>query len=78
MLGRVSSTSMSLMTVSQLLAFLMAGAIAELIGIIRLYAIVAAMLALTAAFGFAYARANRVGKVKAKAATAAIEVPPVE
>lgn len=77
-LGRVSSASMSLMTVSQLLAFLMAGAIAELIGIINLYTIVAAMLVLTAAFGFAYARANSIGRLKAKAATASMETPPVE
>lgn len=78
MLGRVSSTSMSLMTVSQLVAFMMAGTVARLIGIINLYYVVAAALTITAAFGYVYARSNRIGEVKAKAATVATETASVE
>jgi MFS transporter, DHA3 family, macrolide efflux protein len=78
MLGRVSSTSLSLMTISQLFAFLMAGAIAERIGIINLYYVVAAMLTVTAVFGYVYARVNRVGESKARPAPLGAEAPPVE
>jgi MFS family permease len=68
MLGRVTSTSMSLMTVAQLFSFLVAGAIAGSIGIRNLYYVVALMLVLTALFGYVYARVNRVGVAKAEPA----------
>src|SRR5215813_10763876 len=57
-LGRVSSTSMSLVTVCQVMSFLVAGAIASVIGIRNLYYIVAAALAMIGAGGYWYARAN--------------------
>jgi MFS family permease len=59
-LGRVSSTSMSLVTVCQLMSFLVAGAIASVIGIRNLYYIVAATLVAIGAGGYWYARANRL------------------
>jgi MFS family permease len=59
MLGRVSSTSISLMTVAQLLSFLVAGTVAGWIGIRNLYYLVALILGLTALMGFAFARVNR-------------------
>ena len=71
MLGRVTSTSMSLMTVAQLFSFLVAGAIAGWIGIRNLYYVVAAMLVLTALFGYVYAKVNRVGVAKAEPTLAA-------
>ena len=71
MLGRVTSTSMSLMTVAQLFSFLVAGAIAGSIGIRNLYYVVALMLVLTALFGYVYARVNRVGVAKAEPTLAA-------
>ncbi|HJQ70504.1 MAG TPA: MFS transporter [Blastocatellia bacterium] len=71
MLGRVTSTSMSLMTVAQLVSFLVAGAVAGLIGIRNLYYVVAAMLLVTAMFGYVYARVNRVGATKAEPTLAA-------
>lgn len=71
MLGRVTSTSMSLMTVAQLFSFLVAGAIAGWIGIRNLYYVVAGMLVLTALFGYVYARVNRVGVAKAEPTLAA-------
>jgi MFS family permease len=78
MLGRVSSASLSLMTVSQLVAFLLAGAIAEMTGIIKLYYAVAAMLTATAVFGYLYARVNRVGETIAKAAPVGAETQSIE
>ncbi len=71
MLGRVTSTLMSLMTVAQLFSFLVAGAIAGWIGIKNLYYVVAAMLMLTALFGYVYAKVNRVGVAKTEPTLAA-------
>jgi MFS family permease len=62
-LGRVSSTSMSLVTVCQLMSFLIAGAIASVIGIRNLYYIVAAVLAAIGAGGYWYAKANRLAEL---------------
>jgi len=59
-LGRVSSTSMSLVTVCQLMSFLVAGAIASVIGIRNLYYIVAAILVAIGTAGYVYARSNRL------------------
>jgi DHA3 family macrolide efflux protein-like MFS transporter len=65
MLGRVTSTWMSLMTVSQLTAVAIAGEIADWIGIRDLYYVVACALVLIAFFGYLYARANRLAQVRA-------------
>jgi MFS family permease len=61
-LGRVSSTSMSLVTVCQLTSFFVAGAIASAIGIRNLYYIVAAMLITIGAGGYFYAKTNRLAE----------------
>jgi MFS family permease len=61
-LGRVSSTSMSLVTVCQLMSFLVAGTIASVIGIRNLYYIVAAALVAIGGGGYIYARSNRLGE----------------
>jgi MFS family permease len=58
-LGRVSSTSMSLMTVAQLLSFLVAGRVADWIGIRNLYYLVAILLVLIGGWGIVYTRVNR-------------------
>lgn len=67
MLGRVSSTSISLMTIAQLVSFLSAGAIAARMGIRNLYYVVAAMLCLTGLIGLVYAKINRLPEAKAPA-----------
>ena len=73
-LGRVSSTSMSLVTVCQLMSFLVAGGIASAIGIRNLYYIVAAVLAAIGAGGYWYARVNRLAEVHhGPAVTAPVE-----
>lgn len=59
-LGRVSSTAIALMTVSQLVAVSIAGKVADWIGIRALYYVVACVLVLTGFFGYVYARANRI------------------
>jgi MFS family permease len=64
-LGRVSSTSMSLMTVAQLLSFLAAGAIAEWLGIRNLYYLVALALVMVAGWGLVYTRVHRAAAAKA-------------
>jgi DHA3 family macrolide efflux protein-like MFS transporter len=53
-LGRVSSTSMSLVTVAQLVSFLAAGEIADRIGIRNLYYLVAIALVLIGIWGIVY------------------------
>jgi len=58
-LGRVSSTSMSLITVAQLISFLAAGTIAGWVGIRNLYYLVAVMLVVIASWGLVYTRAGR-------------------
>ncbi len=60
LLGRVSSTSISLITVAQLIAIAAAGKLAEWLGIRNLYYLLAAALVLTGAIGYVYARANRL------------------
>ena len=78
-LGRVSSTSMSLVTVCQLMSFLVAGAIASVIGIRNLYYIVAAVLVTIGAGGYIYARSNRLAEVKhLVAASETLEDAPAE
>jgi len=71
MLGRVSSTSLSLMTLSQLAAFLLAGTIASWIGIRNLYFVVSAALVLVGSFGFLYARAAQISETIPELAGAA-------
>jgi MFS family permease len=63
LLGRVSSTSISLVTVSQLVAIGIAGKLAAWFGIRNLYFGIAALLVLIGAIGFAYARAARLDRV---------------
>ena len=60
MLGRVSSTSMSLMTAAQLGAFLIAGTVANWVGIRNLYYLVALTLILISIFAYGYKRAIHV------------------
>jgi len=59
LLGRVSSSSFALITLSQLLAVAVAGRIAAWVGIRGLYHGVALVLALTGAIGYVYARSLR-------------------
>jgi DHA3 family macrolide efflux protein-like MFS transporter len=64
-LGRVSSSSLSIITVSQMLAFLTAGQIASRIGVTNLYYALASFLILTAVPLYVYARAERLTEAKA-------------
>lgn len=59
-LGRVSSTALSLITISQLAAVAVAGRIAAWIGIRNLYYATAAALALIAVVGYLFARSRRL------------------
>jgi MFS family permease len=59
MLGRVGSTATALMTVAQLLAFLLAGTIAAWMGISNLYSLVALVLVLIAWWAARQCRATR-------------------
>jgi len=63
-LGRVSSTSMSLITVAQLISFLAAGRIAGWIGIQNLYYLVSLALLVVGIWGILYTRINRTMAVK--------------
>jgi MFS family permease len=54
MLGRVSSSLMSALSISQVVAMLCAGSIAQAIGIRNLYFASAALLVLIAASGYLY------------------------
>jgi len=60
LLGRVSSTSTSLITISQLVAIAVAGKLAEWFGIRNLYYGVALLLMLIGAAGYAYVRVARL------------------
>jgi DHA3 family macrolide efflux protein-like MFS transporter len=60
LLGRVSSTSISLMTVAQLAAISVSGTVANWIGIRNLYYLVALLLTLTASWGYVYTRMKRM------------------
>jgi MFS family permease len=62
MLGRVGSTAMSLTTVAQLLAFLVAGTLAAWMGISQLYYLVALALLLTACWADRQCRMTRQGR----------------
>jgi MFS family permease len=62
MLGRVSSTSFALITVSQLLGVAVSGKLAEWLGIRNLYYAVAVAVVLVGVIGYAYARAYHVGE----------------
>ena len=62
LLGRVTSTSFALITISQLLAVAVAGRIAAWVGIRGLYHGLAIVLALTGAIGYVYARGLRTEK----------------
>ncbi|MCI0661633.1 MAG: MFS transporter, partial [Acidobacteria bacterium] len=63
-LGRVSSTSMSLITVAQLISFLAAGRIAGWIGIQNLYYLVSLALFLVGIWGIIYIKINRTLAIK--------------
>ena len=62
MLGRVSSTAASVVTVAQLAAVAGAGTLAGLLGIRRLFYLVALVLTLTGGLGYAYSRARRIAE----------------
>lgn len=64
-LGRVSSTSMSLMTAAQLAALLISGTVASWIGIRNLYYLVAVLLILIAMVGYQYKRTRGMAESKA-------------
>jgi DHA3 family macrolide efflux protein-like MFS transporter len=70
LLGRVMSSLMSLMAVSQVVAMFVAGPVAEKAGIRNLYLASAAMLLIIGAVGFAKLRKPEGPEAKAKAATA--------
>jgi MFS family permease len=59
-LGRVSSASAALITISQLASVAIAGKLADWIGIRNLYYLVALALAVIAVLGFIYARVGRL------------------
>lgn len=59
MLGRVTSTGIAIVTVSQLVAFAAGGQVAEHTGIRALFFGASALLLLTAIYGFIYIRMNR-------------------
>lgn len=73
LLGRVSSTSMSLMTAAQLISFLFAGALASAIGIRNLYYAVGLVLIGIGIVGYTYARVNRIAERPAPATETGIE-----
>lgn len=60
MLGRVSSTSLSLMTVAQLIGVSIAGKLAAWMGIRNFYYLLAALLVLIGVSGYLYAKRNRL------------------
>lgn len=60
MQGRVSSTAIALLTVSQLVGVSIVGKVADRIGIRQVYELVALLLALTAVLGYAFARTHRL------------------
>ena len=60
MLGRVSSTSSSLVTISQLASVAIAGKLADWIGIRNLFYVVGLALSLVSLLGYVYARVARV------------------
>jgi MFS family permease len=64
-LGRVSSTSMSLITIAQLISFLAAGRIAGWIGIQNLFYLVSLALVLVGLWGIIYIKINRTLAIKA-------------
>jgi MFS family permease len=63
-LGRVTSTSMSLITIAQLISFLAAGRIAGWIGIQNLYYLVSLALLLVGIWGIIYLKFNRTLAIK--------------
>ena len=62
MLGRVSATSIAMVTVSQLVGVAVSGKLAGWFGIRNLYYGVAVAIVLVGVVGYGYARANRVGE----------------
>jgi DHA3 family macrolide efflux protein-like MFS transporter len=64
MLGRVSSASAALVTVAQILSFLLAGIIASWIGIRSLYWLVALALMAIGITGYVYAKVNKLSEVR--------------
>ncbi len=65
-LGRVSSASMSLITVAQLVSFMAAGRIADWIGIVNLYYLVSLSLVLIGVWGFIYTKAKEAPNPRAE------------
>ncbi len=68
MLGRVSSTSLSVMMVTQLVGVALAGKLAAWMGIRPLYYVLSILLCMIAIAGYAYARASRLTDAKVPAA----------
>ncbi len=68
MLGRVSSTSLSVMMVTQLVGVAIAGKLAAWLGIRPLYYVLSILLCMIAIAGYAYARASRLTDARAPAA----------
>lgn len=68
LLGRVSSTSSASITLSQLLAFAIAGIAASWMGVRNLYYTVGLIMALVAISAYLYARANHVAEAKGSTA----------
>jgi MFS family permease len=68
MLGRVNSSAISLITLSQMVGIAIAGRLAEQFGIRKLYYGIAVLLLLIAALGYAYARRERIGEPHAPSA----------
>ena len=68
MLGRISSTSLSLMLVTQLVGVAIAGKLAAWLGIRPLYYVLSILLCVIAVASYAYARASRLTDAKVPAA----------
>jgi len=62
MMGRVSSTFMSLIALAQVLGLLLSGYLAQMLGIRKLFLASAMFLAVIAAGGFLMVRELRTGK----------------
>ncbi len=62
MLGRVNSSAISAVTLSQMIGVAIAGQLAEIFGIRRLYYGIAVALLLIALLGYSYAKRERIGE----------------
>jgi len=77
MVGRVSSSFMSLVSFAQVLGLLLSGYLAQKLGIRPLFLTCAGVLALLSAIGYVTMRGHKVAPATAAAAAAAAEPQPI-